>query len=85
MNINERYIVLICVGCSGRHWPENESHGRQMEYDNGKRIEDDTTVVSIKWKMTFFESSTCNESSRVQVNGEGSGVLQTVENCHIAF
>ena len=50
-----------------------------------KRIEDDTTVVSIKWKIKFFESSTYNTSSRVQVNGEGSGVLQTVENCHIAF
>ena len=21
--------------CNGGHWPESDSHGRQMEYDNG--------------------------------------------------
>ena len=36
MNINERYIVLICVGYSGRHRQENDSHGREMEHDNGE-------------------------------------------------
>ena len=35
--------------------------------------------------MIFFETGTYNKSSGAQVNGEGSGVLQTVENCHIAF
>ena len=57
--------------------------GVKWNMTTAKRIEDDTTVVSIKWNRTFFESISYNESRRVQVNGEGSGVLQTVENCHI--
>ena len=36
MNINERYNVLIFIGYSGRHGQENDSRGRQMEYDNGE-------------------------------------------------
>ena len=59
--------------------------GVKWSTTTAKRIEDDTTVVSIKYKMTFFESAKYNESSRVQVNAEGSGALLTVENNVIAF
>ena len=58
--------------------------GVKWNTTTAKQIQDDTTVVSIKCKMTYLDSSTYNKSSRAQVNGEGSGVLQTVENCHIA-
>ena len=35
MNNYERYNVLIFIVYSGRHRQENDSRGRQMEYDNG--------------------------------------------------
>ena len=53
--------------------------GVKWNTTTAKRIQDDTAVVS------FIDSSTSNENRSVQVDGESSGVLQMVENCHIAF
>ena len=45
-----------------------------------KRIQADTTVVSFKYTVTI---NIYNKRGRVQMDGEGSGVLQMVVNCNI--
>ena len=56
--------------------------GVKWNMTTAKRIQDDTTVVSF---ITIVDRSMYNQSRRVQVDGQGSDLLQTVENFHIGF